>query len=93
MYNPSASSTVRRTERAPVPRPWDHPDPEHRYGQWQRRFMRRLGLRLPDVSHHQLQAAAHTWSHHFDQIEPEEAAEIAAMWWQAPATSARRHAA
>jgi hypothetical protein len=66
---------------APLQEGWDYDEEERLYAEWLHRFVERLSRRLPDEPAHFILAAADSWAHHFDQIEPEEAAEIAAMWW------------
>jgi hypothetical protein len=84
-HEPTSSGS--RATHAPLT--WKRVDPERAYAAWQRQFIRQLARHLPDVSQYQLLATAHTWAHQFDEIEPEEAADISAMWWYSPVRASR----
>jgi hypothetical protein len=59
---------------------WCNAEPERIHVRWLHRFVARLSRRLPDEPAHRILAATDEWAHHFDEMEPEEAAEITAMW-------------
>ena len=54
---------------------------EHAYAKWARRFVKRVHQRLPDEPAHHIEAVLAHWSFHYQRLRPEDAAEIAAMWW------------
>lgn len=71
-----------RAEHARAIPPSGYDEEEQAYADWARRFVRRLRQRLPDEGPHRLEAALAQWAHHYQRLSPEEAAEVAAMWWQ-----------
>jgi hypothetical protein len=55
------------------------------YLAWSRRFYRKLGALMPELPpQRRIWTAAH-WMADWDSCTPEEAAEVSAQWWKAPA--------
>ena len=67
---------------ATAQRAWGYSDDERAYIEWMHCFVAQLRRRIPDAPSHEINEAADNWSHHCDKVPPEDAAEIAAMWWR-----------
>lgn len=78
----SSPTRARGGPQPPQPAELPYDDEERRYAEWIARFTHRLCLRLPGEAPRRILAAADRWSHHYRNLDAEEAAEVAAMWWR-----------
>jgi hypothetical protein len=68
-------------DRPPLLSGLDYADVEAVYLEWLRKYIEDLGRRLPGEPAHSIRIAPDGWARHFAEPAPEEAAKIAAMWW------------